>query len=159
MYSNQNFSDNPLVGSSNSPNSEDDTLSLFSSSPKSNINASSPKYPDYISQDISKGLETSVLLDIFKTHKLNEEEFVNKKIRFSTEKLIKVKRGRKVEELENNEYISKRKHKSKDFDNLQTKIQVNFINFIVDISNDALLLNLEKIIKNINISLKLFLMR
>ena len=144
MHSNQNFSDDPLVGSSNSPNSEDDTLSLFSSSPKSNINTSSPKYSDYISQDISKGLETSVLLDIFKTHKLNEEEFVNKKIRFSTKKLIKVQRGRKVEELENNEYISKRKHKSKDFDNLQTKIQVNFINFIVDISNDALLAEFGK---------------
>ena len=89
MNSNQNYSDNPLVDSSNSPNNEDDTLSLFSSSPKSNINTSSPKYSDYISQDISKGLETSVLLDIFKTHKLNEEEFVNKKIRFSTKKLIK----------------------------------------------------------------------
>ena len=150
MYSNQNYSDNPLVDSSNSPNSEDDTLSLFSSSPRSNINTSSPKYSDYISQDISKGLETSVLLDIFKTHKLNEEEFVNKKIRFSTKKLIKVQRGRKFEELENNEYISKRKHKSKDFDNLQTKIQVNFINFIVDISNDALLAEFGKKIKKYN---------
>ena len=144
MNSDQNYSDNPLVDSSNSPNSEEDTLSLFTISPKSNISPSSPKYPDYISPDISKKLETDVLLNIFKIHKPNEEEIVpKKKIEFIIKKLLKEKRGRKVKQHKNNEYINKtnnkRKHISKDFDNLQTKIQVNFITFIVDISNDALL--------------------
>ena len=151
MTSSQNNSDNPLVNSSKSPNSEDDTLSLFSCSPKSiSDNSSSLKYYNHSSKDITNELKTNDLLNIFKIVKPIEDDIVannkknkediNKKIEFYTEKLIKGKRGRKIKHSENNEYINKRMHISKDFDNLQTKIQVHFITFIIDISNDALII-------------------
>ena len=63
----------------------------------------------------------------------NKEDDFNNKI-FTT--ILHHKRGRK--ENMNNKKINKKIHSSDDFDNIQRKIQVSFISFLVRLANDAL---------------------
>ena len=61
----------------------------------------------------------------------NSQNEVNKTITFKT--ILHQKRGRK----EKNVKIGKKYHGSGDFDNIQRKIQVSFINFLINLANDA----------------------
>jgi len=49
---------------------------------------------------------------------------------------LKKKRGKKPKE--NNQKLTKKPHGSDDFDNIQRKIQVHFISFLISFSNDLL---------------------
>ena len=49
----------------------------------------------------------------------------------------KGKRGRKIKK-ENNSLEKRKTHKKTDFDNLLRKIQVHFLNFLIDFCNEAL---------------------
>ena len=59
-----------------------------------------------------------------------------KKINFKT--VLHHKRGRKSIAKEKRKIILKRYHGSGDFDNVQRKIQVNFITFLINLANDAI---------------------
>ena len=63
----------------------------------------------------------------------NKDYNFNNKI-FTT--VLHHKRGRK--EKMNNKKVNKKIHSSDDFDNIQRKIQVSFISFLVNLANDAL---------------------
>ena len=60
----------------------------------------------------------------------------NKIINFKT--VLHHKRGRKSIETEKRNIYLKKYHGSSDFDNVQRKIQVNFITFLVKLANDAI---------------------
>ena len=66
----------------------------------------------------------------------NKEEKVSKTINFQTKSFINQKRGRKVKK-ENNT-LKNRIHSASDFDNIQRKIQVSYITFLVRFGNDAI---------------------
>ena len=78
-----------------------------------------------------------------KNTSLSKEKFITKKnyIDSNKEILFKTvllhKRGRK-QILENKIKKEKKIHYSDDFDNIQRKIQVHFINFLINLANDAL---------------------
>ena len=73
---------------------------------------------------------------------LDQDKYLNNKngdlfkkiINFKT--FLKKKRGKKP--IMNNKKLSKKPHSSDDFDNIQRKIQVHFISFLVSFSNDLL---------------------
>ena len=73
---------------------------------------------------------------------LEQDKYLNKKKEDSFKKIInfqtflRKKRGKKP--ILNNKKISKKQHSSDDFDNIQRKIQVHFISFLVSFSNDLL---------------------
>ena len=68
------------------------------------------------------------------TTKEIKEDNLNKAINFTT--ILRKKRGRKIENpIEIN---NKKSHSSLDFDNIQRKVQVHFISFLIDLANDAL---------------------
>ena len=66
---------------------------------------------------------------IFSTSKINE---INKNVTFKT--VLHHKRGRK----EKYKKIGKKSHGSEDFDNIIRKIQVSFINFLINLANDSI---------------------
>ena len=66
---------------------------------------------------------------------INQNNYLNKKRRSESKK----KKGRKTNKIK-----SEYSHTKKDFDNIQVKIQVYFLNFLIDLSNDALLTELGK---------------
>lgn len=72
-------------------------------------------------------------------------------------KYNKGKRGRKVEELKNTTKKPREVHGNKGFDNILRKIQVHFLTFMIDFSNDALKLELPLLpyfFKQINTDIK-----
>lgn len=77
-------------------------------------------------QSTENSTKTSTTLD-------NKEETFNRIINFKTS--LRKKRGRK-EKIKNKN--NKKCHCSEDFDNIQRKIQVHFISFLIRLSNDAL---------------------
>lgn len=62
----------------------------------------------------------------------------NKKIKKKLKKLFSVQEPQKRRRGKQSIRIKKKIHNSSDFDNLQSKIQIHFISFIIHISNDAL---------------------
>ena len=64
----------------------------------------------------------------------NKEDVFSKSINFKT--MLRQKRGRKAKEGKKKKNY--KCHCSDDFDNIQRKIQVNFISFLVRLANDAL---------------------
>ncbi len=64
-----------------------------------------------------------------------KDKIINKSINFKTK--LHHKRGRKSIGKPKNKYFNKY-HGSGDFDNVQRKIQVNFINFLIRLANDAI---------------------
>ena len=64
-----------------------------------------------------------------------KEDYFNKKINFKI--ILHHKRGRKGKENKNNKKY-KKCHGSDDFDNIQRKIQVHFINFLIKLANDII---------------------
>ena len=64
----------------------------------------------------------------------NKDDNLKKKISFQTK--LHHKRGRKLKK-ENNK-LNKKCHTAEDFDNIQRKIQVSFISFLIRFGNDAL---------------------
>ena len=69
----------------------------------------------------------------------NEIYYIEKnKIRKKNKKLFSVEEPKKRKRGKQSEKIKKKIHNSSDFDNLQSKIQIHFISFIIHISNDAL---------------------
>ena len=72
--------------------------------------------------------------------KKKQNNYLNKKRRSESKKKKKKKKtGRKT-----NKVKSENSHTKKDSDNIQVKIQVHFVNFLIDLSNDALLTELGK---------------
>ena len=73
---------------------------------------------------------------------LDQDKYSNTKKGDSFKKIInfrtflKKKRGKKP--ILNNKKVSKKPHSSDDFDNIQRKIQVHFLNFVISFCNDAL---------------------
>ena len=63
-----------------------------------------------------------------------KETIIQKKINFKT--FLKKKRGKKAKFEDST--ISKKCHGSEDFDNIQRKIQVHFISFLISLANDKL---------------------
>ena len=69
----------------------------------------------------------------------NKEEKFSKTITFKIKSFINQKRGRKVKEGNNTLHSLKKKtHGPSDFDNIQRKIQVSYITFLVRFGNDAI---------------------
>ena len=69
----------------------------------------------------------------------NKEEKVSKTIYFKIKSFVNQKRGRKVKEENNTLHTLKKKiHGPSDFDNIQRKIQVSYITFLVRFGNDAI---------------------
>lgn len=64
----------------------------------------------------------------------SKDDFFNKKVNFKT--ILLHKRGRKS--LEKKIINLKKYHGSSDFDNIQRKIQVNYITFLIRLANDAI---------------------
>ena len=64
----------------------------------------------------------------------NKETQIPKKINFKT--FLKKKRGKKAKSQDSN--IFKKCHGSEDFDNIQRKIQVHFISFLISLANDKI---------------------
>ena len=75
---------------------------------------------------------TNYLIESEKLFSEKKEDSFKKKINFIT--YLKKKRGKKS--LLNKENSSKKPHGSEDFDNIQRKIQVHFISFLISLAND-----------------------
>ena len=65
-----------------------------------------------------------------------KDYFLNRNINFKT--VLHRKRGRKCKKNEKRKKYLNKYHGSSDFDNVQRKIQVNFITFLVKLANDAI---------------------
>ena len=85
------------------------------------------KKPKIDSQSIDGSTKISSILE-------NKEEAFSRSINFKT--MLRQKRGRKAKEGRKKK--NNKCHCSDDFDNIQRKIQVNFISFLVRLANDAL---------------------
>ena len=77
---------------------------------------------------------SNFILDQDKYSNNKKGDSFQKKINFKT--FLKKKRGKKP--IPNNKKLSKKPHSSDDFDNIQRKIQVHFISFLVSFSNDLI---------------------
>ena len=77
---------------------------------------------------------TNIFTDQEKYLKGKKEDSFKKKINFKT--VWRKKRGKKAKDNENNS--TKKPHGSDDFDNIQRKIQVHFITFLISFANDKL---------------------
>lgn len=75
-------------------------------------------------------------LNTSKNISFTTEAIFSKNINFKT--VLHHKRGRKSTGKEKRKKILKRYHGSGDFDNVQRKIQVNFITFLINLANDAI---------------------
>ena len=85
----------------------------------------------------SRSTENSTNIFALEPEKLSQnkkETKIPKKINFKT--FLKKKRGKKAQFQ--NSSISKKCHSSEDFDNIQRKIQVHFISFLISLANDRL---------------------
>ena len=78
---------------------------------------------------------TNFILDQEKIMPEKKEDSKKKKINFIT--FLKKKRGKKS--LSNKENSSKKPHGSEDFDNIQRKIQVHYITFLISFANDLVI--------------------
>ena len=78
-------------------------------------------------QTIDGSTKISSILD-------NKEDAFSKNINFKT--ILRQKRGRKIKEGKKKK--NNKCHCSDDFDNIQRKIQVNFISFLIRLANDVL---------------------
>lgn len=72
----------------------------------------------------------------FSQEKSFKQNFLRKNINFKT--VLYHKRGRKNQKKEKPKKNIKKYHGSSDFDNLQRKIQVNYITFLIRLANDAI---------------------
>ena len=104
--------------------SEDETSKLYFIKKQNN-----PK------NEIQSTFNSSNNISFFQ-EKLSKEELFTKKINFKT--ILHHKRGRKSQGKEKRKKNAKRCHGSSDFDNLQRKIQVNYITFLIKLANDAI---------------------
>lgn len=77
---------------------------------------------------------TNIFTDQEKYLKGKKEDSFKKKINFKT--VLRKKRGKKAKDNENNS--TKKPHGSDDFDNIQRKIQVHYISFLISFANDKL---------------------
>ena len=75
-------------------------------------------------------------LNTSKNISLTTESIFSKKINFKT--VLHHKRGRKSIGKVKRRILPKKYHGSGDFDNVQRKIQVNFITFLINLANDAI---------------------
>ena len=85
----------------------------------------------------SRSTENSTNIFVLEQEKLSQnkkETQIPKKINFKT--FLKKKRGKKAQSQ--NSSITKKCHGSEDFDNIQRKIQVHFISFLISLANDKL---------------------
>jgi len=105
-------------------NKEDELSSLSLNNSKNNNNILEDNFNFSFIQNKQPQFNNSI------ANKKEELEIINPKSLFQ---INRTKRGRK--EIG----ISDKIHSNSAFDNLQTKIQVNFISFIIKISNDALI--------------------
>ena len=157
LYSNNLFENKSLTFFNNSI--EENSLSeinLLYNSSNININYSFPYYNDLIKEDYLEIQPRFEIVEnksqIYKSNCQNDLSesniFKKKKIYFEIKH-----RGRKSTKLLNN-----KTHRKSDFDNILEKIQVHFINFIINLSNDALKIikgkNFRKAFKNINYDFK-----
>ena len=136
ISNNYNLSDNSLNQSNNEYDSS--LMTLLSNNSESNSNIiNSNSYSDN-PQAKNIVINNGKIEPFYVVPIVNIDEIILPKIKF----LITChKRGRKKpnEEFDNTINSKKRTHQKSDFDNLQTKIQVHFITFLKDISNDVLL--------------------
>lgn len=100
---------------------------------------------DLISENFEKNISKSIYIIEKKTNKLNDNNLpkfatpknnidsqITKNIAFKT--VLYHKRGRK----EKYQKKGKKSHGSEDFDNIIRKIQVSFINFLINLANDSI---------------------
>jgi hypothetical protein len=124
-----------------------------------NINYSFP-YEDYLIKESYLKIQpcypkTEIFESLSQINKSNCQNDLSKSNIFIKNKIyFEIKhRGRKGIKLLNN-----KTHRKSDFDNILAKIQVHFINFIINLSNDALKIikgnNFRKTFKNINYDFK-----
>ena len=78
---------------------------------------------------------TKLSLEQDKSNEEKKEDFFKKIINFKT--VLHQKRGRK-EKVGINKKKNKKCHSANDFDNIQRKIQVHFIKFLIKLANDAI---------------------
>ena len=78
---------------------------------------------------------TKLSLEQDKSNEEKKEDFFKKIINFKT--VLHHKRGRK-EKVGINKKKNKKCHSANDFDNIQRKIQVHFIKFLIKLANDAI---------------------
>jgi len=160
LNSNNLFENVSLISLNNSI--EENSLSeinLLYNSSIININYSFPYYNDIIKESYLKNQPEYPTFEIFENvsqiynsncqNDLSESNnFIKRKINFEIKH-----RGRKSIKFLNN-----KTHRKSDFDNILAKIQVHFINFIINLSNDALKIikgkNFRKTFKNINYDFK-----
>jgi hypothetical protein len=132
---------------------------LLYNSENININCSVPYYNDLKKEKYLKIQPGYPRFKIFKNvsqiYKSNSKNDLSESNTFIKSKInFEIKhRGRKNIKLLNN-----KTHRKSDFDNILAKIQVHFINFIINLSNDALKIikgkNFRKTFKNINYDFK-----
>ena len=160
LYSNNLFEKDSLIPLNNSikENNISDVNLLYNQT-IININYSFPYYNDFIKESLLKIQTRHPKLEIFENksqkYKSNcqndlseSNHFIKRKINFE----IKHRRRKSIKLLNN------KTHRKSDFDNILAKIQVHFINFIINLSNDALKIikgkNFRKTFKNINYDFK-----
>ena len=120
---------------------------LIKASVNSNIINSPYLYPNLFPDEINNFRNGEFGLNYFSTIVIPWEKIQPKnKNESNNEQTIKFltkvhKRGRKTEDIDTTDTTiirKKKNHLRTAFDNLQTKIQVHFISFMINISNDAL---------------------
>ena len=92
----------------------------------------------YFNNDESKSTDNTInnITQIQNKEIEKENEILDKKkINFLT--FLRKKRGKKASKA--NSDLSKKYHNSEDFDNLQRKIQVHYINFLLSLANDIII--------------------
>ena len=136
-YSNTQIKDNKLLNFENIKNIfEEETLNL-NKSEEEDCDKSVyfiKKQDNLDTESRSTENSTNSILDQEKCLKNKKEDSSQKIINFKT--FLKKKRGKKPKE--NNQKLTKKPHGSDDFDNIQRKIQVHFISFLISFSNDLL---------------------
>ena len=120
-----------------------------------NINYSFPYYNDLIKESLLKiqprYLKFKIFENLSQKYKSNCQNDLSESNNIIKRKInFKIKhRGRK-----SIKYLNNKAHRKSDFDNILAKIQVHFINFIINLSNDALEIikgkSFKKTFKNIN---------
>ena len=129
-------------------------INLLCNSGNININYLVPYYNDLIKENYLKN-QPGYPENLSQIYKANCKNDLSESNTFGKRKInFKIKhRGRKNIKLLNN-----KTHRKSDFDNILAKIQVHFINFIINLSNDALKIikgkNFRKTFKNINYDFK-----
>ena len=136
-FSNNQINDNKILNIENIKNIfEEETLNLNKSEEEDCDKSVYFKIKQDNLETESRSTENSTnsILDQEKCSKNKKEDSSQKIINFKT--FLKKKRGKKPKE--NNQKSAKKPHCSDDFDNIQRKIQVHFISFLISFSNDLL---------------------